>query len=119
MNYYVDALRKYAVFRGRARRREFWMFELVNLVIGLFVYIIGQVIGLTTLDIYYGIVLLLPSLAVLSRRLHDTDRSAGWIWLVFLPIVGPITLIVFACLEGTRGPNRYGPNPKAIGARSG
>jgi uncharacterized membrane protein YhaH (DUF805 family) len=62
----------------------------------------------------YTLAVLLPSIAVTVRRLHDTDRSGWWILLGFIPIIGGIILLVFYVLEGTRGPNRFGPDPKAI-----
>lgn len=114
MHYYMDVLKKYAVFSGRARRQEYWMFALFNAIISLVLFLIALVAGNagTVFLGLYGLAVLIPTLAVTWRRLHDTDRD-GWSWLViFLPFVGAIILIVFLTLNGTRGPNRFGPDPK-------
>jgi uncharacterized membrane protein YhaH (DUF805 family) len=96
MNYYLDVLKKYAVFDGRARRKEYWMFFLwsliVNLVLGLVLYLIGRAIHnpATFYLIYvYSLAVAIPSLALTARRLHDTDHSAWWL-LIYL--AAPITL---------------------------
>lgn len=126
MQWYLKALRQYADFGGRARRTEFWMFVLVNLIISIVLGIIDTAIG--TAHVYsasgmatyspgilgsiYGLAVLIPSIAVTVRRLHDTDRSGWWFLIQLIPIVGSIILLVFVCLDGTRGPNRFGPDPK-------
>jgi uncharacterized membrane protein YhaH (DUF805 family) len=132
MNWYVKALKQYVDFSGRARRREYWMFVLVNVVIVIALSVIDTLLGtggfratagggsfyaansLGLLSGLYTLAVLLPSIAVTVRRLHDTDRSGWWILLGFIPIIGGIILLVFYVLEGTRGPNRFGPDPKAI-----
>ena len=113
-HYYTDVLKKYAVFGGRTRRQEYWMFALFNAPIVLVLWLISLVAGNagTVLLGLYGLAVLIPSLAVTWRRFHDTNRS-GWSWLViFFPFVGPIILVVFLALNGTPGPNRFGPDPK-------
>jgi uncharacterized membrane protein YhaH (DUF805 family) len=65
----------------------------------------------------YGLVVIIPSLAVTVRRLHDIDRSGWWIFINLIPLIGAIVLLVFAVSEGTPGNNRYGPNPKGVTAR--
>ena len=132
MNWYVKALKQYVDFSGRARRREYWMFVLVNVVIVIVLSVIDTLLGtggfratagggsfyaansLGLLSGLYTLAVLLPSIAVTVRRLHDTDRSGWWILLGFIPIIGGIILLVFYVLEGTRGPNRFGPDPKGI-----
>jgi uncharacterized membrane protein YhaH (DUF805 family) len=117
MNWYLAVLKKYAVFGGRARRQEYWMFVLVNVIISAILNLLADVADsgfFRFLDYVYGVAVLIPSLAVLWRRLHDTDRTGAWFLLVFLPVIGWIWLLVLVCLPGTPGPNRYGPNPKAI-----
>ena len=99
---YVDVLKKYADFDGRARRREFWLFNLGNLFVLL--CIAGAVNGLDAIAVVYFLVVLVPSIAVGVRRMHDTDHS-GW-WL-FCPVVN----LSLACTKGTRGRNRYGRDP--------
>jgi uncharacterized membrane protein YhaH (DUF805 family) len=115
MQWYVEVLRKYAVFEGRAHRTEFWMFVLVNFAISIALNIVDYAIGtdgeyIGLLSGVYAIAVLIPSLAVGARRLHDTGRTAWWL-LLELTIVGIIVLIVFWAMEGEKGPNEYGPNP--------
>ena len=126
MQWYLKALKQYADFGGRARRTEFWMFVLVNVVISIVLGIVDTATG--TANAYavggmasyspgilgglYALAVLIPSIAVTVRRLHDTDRSGWWFLIQLIPIVGGIVLLVFACLEGTRGPNRFGADPK-------
>ncbi|MBN1442063.1 MAG: DUF805 domain-containing protein [Planctomycetes bacterium] len=117
MNWYVDVLKKYAVFDGRARRKEFWMFCLFNLVIA---FVLGFVEGLLgspgVVGILYGLAVIIPSIAVAVRRLHDTDRSGWWVLIGLIPLIGLIILIVFYVQDGTPGPNQYGESPKAAAA---
>ncbi|MCA1222946.1 DUF805 domain-containing protein [Streptomyces sp. 8L] len=108
MNYYLDVLRNYAGFSGRAQRSEYWMFTLFNLIASVLLVIIGAVIHFPLLCGVYALAVLVPALAVAFRRLHDTDRSAAWILIGLVPFIGAIILLVFLCQEGTRGPNRYG-----------
>ncbi len=116
MNSYVAVLKNYLGFAGRADRTEYWMFTLVNAVIGWALETIAlaaHAAMLTVLTSIYLLAVLLPSLAVLSRRLHDTDKSFAWILIALIPFAGAITLLVFTVLPGTRGPNRYGSDPKS------
>lgn len=123
MSWYLAAVRKYAVFSGRARRMEYWMFSLVNLVIGFALVIaqfsmsgVGRTSTMTLLFGLYWIAMFLPSLGVTVRRLHDTGRSGWWLLIALVPLLGSIALLVFMVQEGTSGSNDYGPNPKAAGA---
>jgi uncharacterized membrane protein YhaH (DUF805 family) len=115
MNWYVEVLKKYAAFDGRARRTEFWMFALINtiiiVVLELLMFKVGALAALLGL---YSLAVLVPSIAVGVRRLHDTNRSGWWILIGLVPFVGAIILIVLMCLEGTPGDNQYGSNPKAL-----
>ena len=114
MSWYMQALKKYAVFAGRARRKEFWMFFLVYVVIVVVLSIVEWMIGLPgILSGIYSLALLIPSIAVTVRRLHDTGRTGWWWWIGFVPVIGIIVLLVFMALEGEPGQNRYGPDPKA------
>ena len=110
MSSYLEVLKKYAVFSGRARRTEYWMFLLISEIIVL-VLGTGEMLsgGPGIMAHIYNLAVLIPTIAVGVRRMHDTDHS-GW-WLLF-----PIVNIVFACTEGTRGDNRFGANPKASGS---
>ncbi|MEU8713726.1 MULTISPECIES: DUF805 domain-containing protein [unclassified Streptomyces] len=112
MNWYVDVLKKYAVFSGRARRQEYWMYTLFNVIAAIVLAIIGRVIGFPALVAVYYLAVLVPSLAVAVRRLHDTGRS-GWAILIgIIPLVGGIILLVWFASEGKPEANEYGENPK-------
>ena len=114
MSWYIKVLKNYVGFSGRARRKEYWMFALFNLIISIVLMAVdgsapgsvGMLGGLYSLGVF------LPALAVTFRRLHDTNRSAWWLLLVFVPILGGVALLVFVCLDGTRGPNPFGADPK-------
>jgi uncharacterized membrane protein YhaH (DUF805 family) len=113
VNWYLAVLKNYAGFTGRARRTEYWMFVLFNLIITIVLDVIGTVIKLgNILGALYGLAVLIPSLAVGVRRLHDTGRSGWWLLIALIPLVGAIILIVFLATEGEPGENAYGPNPK-------
>lgn len=116
MNWYLDVLKKYAVFDGRARRMEFWMFALFNFIIAVILVIIEGVLGIFGLSALYGLAVLLPCIGVSIRRLHDTDRSGWWLLIGFVPAIGAIVLLVFYLLDGTPGDNRFGSNPKEAAA---
>ena len=108
MNWYIGALKKYAVFSGRARRMEYWMFVLFNLIIG---FVLGFVEGLAggpgIVGNIYSLAVLIPGIAVGVRRKHDTDRSGWWLLL-------PIVNIVFLAQDGKQEDNRFGPDPKMV-----
>ncbi|ODU67818.1 MAG: hypothetical protein ABT11_18865 [Novosphingobium sp. SCN 66-18] len=129
MNWYLAVLKKYAVFNGRARRKEYWMFALLFLIVyavifslmlggglsftpgeastpGPLLWLGGALLGLFVLGSF------IPALAVQVRRFHDQDKSGWFVLLNFVPYVGGIIVLVFMCIEGTRGPNRFGPDPK-------
>ena len=109
-----SGFRNYVGFSGRASRSEFWYWTLFTVLVSIVMSIIDLEVlssSVTPFSSIWGLVTLLPSLAMGVRRLHDTDRS-GWWWLLsFIPLIGIIVLIVFWCSEGTRGPNRFGPDP--------
>ncbi len=114
MNWYLNVMKNYITFDGRARRKEYWMFFLINIIILLVLSIVDGVLfgGTAILSGIYALIQFLPQLAVSVRRLHDTDRSGWWILLGLIPIVG-LVLLVFFCLNGTPGSNRFGADPKA------
>lgn len=117
MNWYLQVLRKYAVFTGRARRQEYWMFVLISFIITVVLMVLGRLVGLMdVLANLYSLAVLLPSLAVGARRLHDTGRTGWWLLIGLIPIVGWIVLIVFFVQDSQPGDNPYGANPKAIPA---
>ena len=116
MNWFIDVVKKYAVFNGRARRKEYWMYVLFYILIYVGLFIIESLVGSPgILVLILGLGLLVPSIAVTIRRLHDTDRSGWWMLLAFIPIIGAIWLFVLMILGGTRGPNRFGPDPVEVG----
>lgn len=119
MNWYVQVLKKYAVFSGRARRSEYWYFVLFNIIISVILAVIGMAIsgqdqfgGANLLYLLYSLAVLIPSLAVLVRRLHDTSRSGWWVFIGLIPLIGAIVLLVFLVQDSTPGANEYGENPK-------
>ncbi|MGW4031009.1 DUF805 domain-containing protein [Streptomyces sp. NPDC004838] len=113
MHWYVDVLKKYAVFSGRARRQEYWMFFLFNMVIGIVLNIIDRAGDLgSVISFVYSLAVLIPGLAVAVRRLHDVGRSGWWLLIVVVPLVGAIILIVFLATDGEPGVNKWGENPK-------
>ncbi len=123
MNYYIKAIKNYAVFTGRARRKEYWMFVLFNIIFAIAAMILDNVLGLAwgmagygPLYLLYLLFALVPGIAVGARRLHDVGKS-GWMMLVgLIPLVGGIWLLVLFCTDSQPGPNNYGPNPKEMGA---
>lgn len=114
MDYYLTALKKYAVFNGRARRKEYWYFVLFNFLISFVLGIIDGVLGLTAdgsglglLGGLYSLAVFIPGIAVGIRRLHDTGRSGWWLLIALVPLVGAIVLIIFLASGSEPGPNKY------------
>jgi uncharacterized membrane protein YhaH (DUF805 family) len=107
-----SVLSKYAVFSGRARRSEYWWFALFNIILSVVTTVVDRAIGNPALGLIVSLGLLLPSIAVGVRRLHDTDRSGWWMFIALVPLVGAIVLIVFLCQDSRYGDNKYGPSPK-------
>lgn len=122
MDWYLKVLKNYVGFDGRARRKEYWMFTLFNLIIMVALMALqmmatsiseGATMAVSLLLMLYALGVLLPSVAVTIRRLHDIDKSGWWILIAFVPFVGGLILLVFEVMEGTRGDNRFGADPKA------
>ena len=120
MNWYIQVLKKYAVFSGRARRKEYWMFVLFNIIFAVVAVILDNILGTSfqgagygLFYLLYGLAVIIPSIAVGVRRLHDTDRSGWWLLICLIPIIGGIWLIVLLATAGTAGENKYGADPKA------
>ena len=122
MIWYLQVWKKFAVFSGRARRKEYWFFALFNTII---IFVLGIVDGLTSgnpdadsviavLGGLYILASLIPGISVAVRRLHDTDRAGWWLLLAIIPIAG-LVLLVFMLLDSTPGSNRFGANPKVSG----
>jgi uncharacterized membrane protein YhaH (DUF805 family) len=121
MNSYTGVLRKYTVFDGRASREEYWMFQLWNSLIVVGTTVVWMAWSFSTQNpapwfivvvLLYGLAVLLPSLAVLIRRLHDTGREGTWFLITFVPVVGPLILFIFTLLGSQPGDNQFGPNPR-------
>ncbi len=115
MNWYLAVLKKYAEFGGRARRKEYWMFVLFNIIFAIAAIVIDMILG-TYIVIYglYMLAMLIPSLAVLVRRLHDIGKSGWWFFISLVPIIGGIWLLVLLLTDSQHGNNEYGENPKGV-----
>lgn len=121
MNWYLEALKKYVVIDGRARRKEYWFFVLFYIII---VFVLGFIDGMTgissglygvgLLSSIFALAMIIPSITVGVRRLHDTDRTGWWILLAFIPLIGGIWLLILFVLDSTPGDNKYGPNPQEV-----
>jgi len=123
MNWYLAVLKKYAVFSGRARRKEYWFFVLFNIIISIVLAFVDNAIGtydaqneIGLLGGIYALAVLIPGIAVSVRRLHDTGRSGWWLLLVLIPVIGAIVVLIFMVLDSKPGENEYGPNPKEAAA---
>lgn len=120
MEWALLPFKRFAQFDGRSRRKEYWSFALLVFVVSWVIGMIEGALGLSSmfflygpLSLLFGLAVLIPGIAVGIRRLHDTGRSGWLILLAFIPIVGVIALIYFAVLEGDKGTNAYGADPKA------
>lgn len=123
MEWYLKVMRQYADFSGRARRKEYWMFILFNIIFAIVAMILDNVLGIAFGQIGYGpiyviyaLAVLLPGLAVTVRRLHDVGKSGWMYFIVLIPIIGAIWILVLMCTEGDSGSNEYGSNPKDAAA---
>ncbi len=126
MNWYLTVIKNYVGFKGRARRKEYWMFILFNMIFMIVALVLDNMLGTTQNallyeDIGYGLIyelytlaVFLPALAVLVRRLHDVGKSGWMILITLIPIIGIIWLFVLLVTEGDLVGNKYGLNPKEI-----
>lgn len=129
MEWMLLPYRRYAEFGGRSRRKEYWMFVLFQMLVSLAISIVlgapsyervGTFVGFSTafsgpgamVQNLFGLISFIPGLAVAVRRLHDQDKSGWLLLLVLIPLLGWFALLVLMCLDGTRGPNRFGADPK-------
>lgn len=125
LDWMLMPLRRYADFSGRSRRKEYWMFALFNLLLILGLMLVAALLGGGGLDPralgtpiialfgLYFLAIIVPSIAVQVRRFHDQEKSGWFVLLNFIPYIGGFIVLVFMCLEGTQGENRYGADPKA------
>ena len=126
MNWYLTVIKNYVGFKGRARRKEYWMFILFNMIFMIAALILDNMLGTTQNGVVYGdigygpiyglytLAVFLPALAVLVRRLHDIGKSGWMILITLIPIIGAIWLFVLLVTEGELTRNKYGSNPKEI-----
>ena len=120
MSWYIEVLKKYFVFSGRARRSEYWYFVLFNFLISIALtaadFALGNIDletgGTGLISTIYSLAVLIPGLAVSVRRLHDTDRTGWWLLIAFIPVIGAIALLVFFFQDSQQGNNQYGDYPK-------
>jgi len=119
-----SCLVKFVTFSGRASRAEYWFFFLFNVGVMVVAVFLDQLLGTGVdldssgsdtglLTLIWYLVEVLPSISVSVRRLHDRNRSGWWYFFVFVPVAGPITLLIWYCMRGTSGDNRFGPDPLA------
>lgn len=125
MNWYLHVFKNYATFSGRARRKEYWMFFLISALISIVLTLLDILLGTYSVEYeaglfsgLYSLLILIPSIAVVVRRLHDTDRSGWWILISLIPLIGVIVLFVFICLDSQPGTNRFGANPKEAASQT-
>lgn len=118
IDYYINCWKQYATFSGRARRKEYWLFYLFNIIACIVLSILDSILGtktiyrLGTLSSIYVLASIIPNLAVTIRRLHDINRSAWWMLIGFVPLIGALVLFIFMISGGTFGENRFGDDPK-------
>ena len=115
----VSVFQNYVNFSGRARRSEYWYFVLFNFIVGFVLGFLGRLVGgdslfnpFQILSGLYSLAVLIPTLALCWRRLHDIGRSGGWYFIALVPLVGAILLLIWFCTDSQSGTNQYGPNPK-------
>ncbi|HDM8195234.1 DUF805 domain-containing protein [Vibrio harveyi] len=118
-DWYYMVILNYSNFSGRARRQEYWYFTLVNVLVNLVMGIIDRVIGsVMQMDnfgffgVIYALFIMIPSIAVTVRRLHDSGRTGWWALIAFVPIIGVLVLLYFLIQDSEEGSNQYGANPK-------
>ena len=119
MNWYIHVLKNYAVFKGRAQRQEYWYFFLFNIIISIALSMLDSALGnpgagegVGVIGSVYSLAVLIPSIAVGVRRLHDTGRTGWWMFIGLIPLVGILVLLYFFVQDSQHEANEYGPNPK-------
>lgn len=118
MQWYLEVMKKYAVFQGRARRKEYWMFVLFNFIFMIIASFLDSVLlgtafdGFGPLYLIYSLATFLPWWAVSVRRLHDVGKSGWFLLILLVPIVGGIWIWILACTDSQTGENKFGSSPK-------
>ncbi len=115
MNYYIQAFKRFSDFSGRSRRSEYWYYVLFNILVSIVAVVIDVFIEMPIFTLLYLLVSIIPSIAVLVRRLHDTGKSGWYYFMGMIPIAGPIILLVYLTTDSQPGNNQWGQNPKEIG----
>ncbi len=118
-DWYYKVILNYTNFNGRARRQEYWYFTLVNVLVNLVMGIIDRVIGSVMqmdnfgfFSVIYALFIMIPSIAVTVRRLHDSGRTGWWALIAFVPVIGILVLLYFLIQDSEEGSNQYGVSPK-------
>ncbi len=110
LNWFIDPVKnQYADFNGRTGRKAFWMFVLVSFLISFVLSVLDGVLGTVFFGVIFSLGVLVPSIAITARRLHDTGKSGWWQLIGLIPFIGTIILIVLCVLKGDAGSNKYGP----------
>jgi uncharacterized membrane protein YhaH (DUF805 family) len=112
MEHFTAAIQQFANFEGRNTRTQYWMFILFYVIFYIVCAVVDNILGKPIISGLYSLVLLVPSIAAATRRLHDTGRSGWWQLIGLIPILGAIVLIVFLAQDSAAGDNEYGANPK-------
>jgi len=112
MEHFIDGFKNFANFSDRARRKQYWMFTLFLYIIMIAVVIVEAFIGTMFITVLFLLAIIVPSISIAARRLHDSGRSGWWQLISFVPLIGPIVLLVFL-VQDSKEDNEYGPNPKA------
>jgi uncharacterized membrane protein YhaH (DUF805 family) len=119
MNLYLKVINQYFDFSGRARRKEYWLFTLISIIITTSLSILDllfETFYFTTASYIYSMLVFIPSISVLLRRLHDIGKSGWYLFLLLIPFIGWVWLLVLLCMEGEHLSNKWGKNPKGLGS---
>lgn len=115
MSYYIECLKKYATFSGRARRKEYWMFVLFSAIFCICFNIIDALLATSgMISALYQLAVFIPGIAACCRRLHDINKSGWWLLICLIPLIGAILILIDLCHNSSPGENKYGPNPKGL-----
>lgn len=113
MEYFIDAFRKISDFSGRTNRKEYWMFVLIYFIFYVGVVVVDALLNTVLLAAIFTLVMIVPSISITTRRLHDTGRCGWWQLIYFVPLVGLIVMLIFLCQDSEED-NQYGISPKVI-----
>jgi len=116
MNHFLDGFKRFADFEGRATRTQYWMFVLFCLIFYILALVLDSMVGGEIFTVLFMLAIIIPSLSLCARRLHDTGRSGWWQLLVLIPYLGSLILLLFCIIESEPGTNQYGDNPQGVDA---